>query len=249
MLQSCTCRRIDNPSSRRGLANARRQGACFRLVAGTKHPKCGCSRCRLWPFKRTSSEMSNRTTSGWPLPSDLEFIIIDHFVSDKATLASCSLDWSRWLPPSRKHLSKDVTIMPIHHLTPDPLADFLHVLERSGEVNSERAIGPHVKRFTLDGRRKAWTLDTGAPSALCFLNILRALLSTLPHLTSLHMIKCLILGDTSQKPSVEPYLRPRFELNKLAISQCLGLTKDPHYLLDLICMFSSIGSLSVHQWG
>ncbi len=87
--------------------------------------------------------MGDRTD--WPLPPDLDFAIIDQILDDKPTLASCSLVCSRWLPLSRKHLFKDITVKRANHLSPDPLADFLHVVKHSRAVRPERAIGTYVK--------------------------------------------------------------------------------------------------------
>ncbi|KAM5531606.1 hypothetical protein V8D89_014721 [Ganoderma adspersum] len=165
-----------------------------------------------------SPKMTNLTD--WPLPPDIEFIIIDYFLDDKPTLASCSLVCSRWLPPSRKHLFKDITIKETNH---HPLADFLHIAE------------PNVPERN--------------PTVTCPLSVLRALLSTLPHLASLCVTKFLILDDTPQKPNAEQCHPSAFELDELSVSQCSGPTKDPHPLSALICTFSSIGSLSVDRWG
>ncbi len=91
----------------------------------------------------------------WRLPSDLEFIIIDYFLDDKVTLASCALVCSRWLIPSAANTySRTVTIKSANHdLSPDPLVDFLKVVEHSEGVNSEWAFGKNLKRFKLEETR------------------------------------------------------------------------------------------------
>ncbi|PIL23382.1 hypothetical protein GSI_14693 [Ganoderma sinense ZZ0214-1] len=194
--------------------------------------------------------MSDRPPAAdWPLPPDIEVIIIDYLRDDKPTLVSCSLVCSRWLPRSRKHLFKDITIKEANHLTPDPLADFLRTVERSGSVNPEWAIGTHVKTFSLDGRLTDQKFNRGSPTATCTLSVFRALLAILPHLTSLCVTKFLILDDTPQGPDAENYHFPPFELDELSVACCSGPTEDPHPLLALICTFSRIGSLSVDRWG
>ena len=183
------------------------------------------------------------------LPPELQFIIIDYVLDDKATLSSCSLVCSQWLPPSRKHLFKDVVIKTANHLSPDPLSDFLRIVERSGEVNPEWTIGPYVAHFELDGRLMSQRPDVGDPVVTCTLDVLRALLSRLSHLASLCLRKCVIFDDTPQEPNMEQGQRPCFELHELTISECSGPDEDPRHLLALISIFSSIGSLTVHRWG
>lgn len=188
-------------------------------------------------------------SAGWPLPIDLDLIIIHYLLDDKPTLASCSLVCSRWLPPSRKHLFKDIAIKGANHPTPGSLADFFRIVEHSGAVNPEWAIGPCLKKFKLDGRVTDQESSLRSPTVTCTLSVLRALLSALPNLASLYVMKSLILDDTPQEPTAgQCHLSP-FELDELTICQCTAPTEDPYPLFALICMFSSIGSLSVDRWG
>lgn len=185
----------------------------------------------------------------WLLPPDLELIIIDHFLGDKATLASCSLVCSRWLPRSRKHLFHDITIQLRNDPHIDPVMDFLHIVENS-KVSPEWAIGTYVKNLRLEGTLVSHLRDLETTTVTITLSVLRALMSKLPHLASLRITKSLILDDTSQDLRWTQHQHPRFELDALTISECTaGALQDPHHLLALICTFSSIGSLSVDRWG
>lgn len=181
----------------------------------------------------------------WLLPPDLEFIIIDCLLDDKATLASCSLVCSRWLPPSRKHLFQDIIIQ--LRTNRDPVADFLHIVKNSGEAGPGWAIATYVRELSLEGSFASHAPDAGTVTATFTLNVLHALLSTLPHLASLCVRRCLVLDDSSQQPGGTQY-QYGFELDELAISDCSGPTHDPRHLLAPICTFSNILSLSVHRW-
>lgn len=185
----------------------------------------------------------------WLLPPDLEFTIIDHFMDDKATLASCSLVCSRWLLPSRKYLFQDVTIQLVNHSSLDPIAGFLYIIESSREMNPEWAIRTYIKKLRLEGRPNSRGYDVGTPAASFTLSAIRALLSKLPHLASLYMTKSVILDNASQKPNEKQAQYPRFELDELSIFECTTYSQDPRPLLSLICTFSRIGLLSVDRWG
>ncbi|KAI1794411.1 hypothetical protein LXA43DRAFT_1091930 [Ganoderma leucocontextum] len=178
----------------------------------------------------------------WPLPPDLEFIIIDHFLHDKPTLAACSLVCSRWLPPSRRHLFHAITIKPRKDLSPDRMADFLRALEDSDEGKPEWAIRMHIKKITLDG--SFWEPDTVVPTLTCPLNFLCGVLSRLPQLASLCVIKLLMPDDLSQES--DP---PRFELDELIVHSCYSRSHDdPRHLFALLGTFSSIRSLALINW-
>nr|VWP01734.1 N/A [Ganoderma boninense] len=193
--------------------------------------------------------MSDRNiTTDWTLPPDIEVIIIDHFLDHKPTLASCSLVCSRWLPRSRKHLFRDITIKQTDHLTL-PLADFLRIVEHSGAVNPEWGVGAYIKMLSLNGRLADQQFNLGTPTAACTLPVLRALLARLPHLASLCVTKFLIVDDAPQIPNAGRCHLPPFEIDELSISCCSGPTKDVHPLLALICTFSRVGSLCVDRWG
>ncbi len=181
------------------------------------------------------------------LPPELEFIVIEYLSADKPTLSSCSLVCWRWLPPSRRRLFQDITIKPAKHLNPTPLEDFLRIIQDSGDADPEWAIGPCIKTLTFDG--SVWEGLTISPALICSLSFLSAFLPKLPRLTSLCLIHLLMPDDLAGDPTVEQPGRLGFKLNELVVSSCTAKDHDPHQLLALICMFSSIESLAVIFWG
>ena len=184
------------------------------------------------------------TVTTCPLPAELEFTIIDNLSADKPSLASCSLVCSRWLPTSRRHLFQDITIKPSIHLHPDPLADFLDVLERSGGNNIEWAISPCIMKMTFDGS------DWDRCSVLtCPLDLLCALLSKLPQLASLSVKSLVILDEPTSTLPKERRQITGFKLDELVVDGCSTRAyDDPRHLLALLSRFSAIHSLTVDGW-
>ncbi|KAM5531610.1 hypothetical protein V8D89_014725 [Ganoderma adspersum] len=189
--------------------------------------------------------MADPTTR--PLPPELEFIIIDHLFSHKPALASCSLVCSRWLPPSRRHLFRHITIKPAMRLNPSPLETFLRILQDSGEVYPEWAIGPCIENLALDGSILKDPRLT--PTLTCSLSLLRRLLSNLPRLASLCLRYLLMSDDLVEESGAQHAGRLDFKLDDLIVYGCTAEGHDPHHFLVLICMFSSIDSLVVTRWG
>ncbi|KAM5531609.1 hypothetical protein V8D89_014724, partial [Ganoderma adspersum] len=174
------------------------------------------------------------------LPPELEFIIIDHLLSNKPALASCSLVCSRWLPASRRHLFQDVVVNPSMRLNPDSFADFLSTLEYSGGGNIEWAIGPCITKLTFDG---IWDLRL---VLTCPLSLLCAFLPRLPQLASLFIKKLVVLDEYAPAERREI---ARFKLDELVVDRCSAQGyDDPRHLLALLSRFSSIRSLTVDGW-
>ena len=181
------------------------------------------------------------------LPPELEFIIIDHLSTAKPALASCSLVCSRWLPPSRRHLFRDIALKPAVRLNPTLLEDFLRILDVSGEVNPQWIIGPCVRNLTIDGSDPESHFTS--PVLICSLSFLHGLLFKLPLLASLCLRHLLMPNDLATHLYPEQSRLMNFKLDQLIVSGCTADGHDPHHLLALISMFSNIDSLSILQWG
>ena len=194
-----------------------------------------------------AEEIRDPTTRDYSLPPELEVVIINQLSSDKPALASCSLVCSRWLPSSRRHLFRDITVKPARQLNPAPLEGLLQILQGSGEVYSHWAIGPCIKRLFFDG--SIWDRRSIIPNLTCSLTLLCAFLSILPQLTSLRVKDLFMPDDFVEESNTRQSGRPGFELQELVVSGCDGPGHSPHHLLALLCTFSRIGSLTVGGWG
>ncbi|PIL23385.1 hypothetical protein GSI_14696 [Ganoderma sinense ZZ0214-1] len=182
------------------------------------------------------------------VPPELELIVLNHLLADKPALASCSLVCSRWLPPTRKHLFREITLKPTMRLNPTPFESFLRTLEIAEETNPEWAIGSCIEKLTIDGSVWKGRL-TPSPMLTCSLSFLRRLLSKLPQLASLRAKLLLMPNDIVERPYADQAALNNFKLDKLVVVDCTAKGHDPHHLLALISMFSSIDSLSIINWG
>ena len=165
---------------------------------------------------------------GADLPLDVHLCIIDHLWDDKLTLSNCALVCHAWVHSARIHLFDTVCV------TAEVLDSFLVFLDSQSEVL------PHIKTLHMLYRR-------GVRGRLSWpeLNI-EDLTMILSHLSGLHTLHLQYMYLRGWHDGASPHAR-RFHLDTLWIDDCSRALHHQDSLLDImdfICLFESIGTLT-----